>query len=403
MTSDPAPLSPARLARLHDVLTGHVDRGAVSGLVALVERRGQTHLETLGHRALVGAQPMRPDSLFRIASVTKPITAVAGLMLVEDCVVGLDDPVDELLPELADRRVLRFLDGSLDDTVPAERPITVRDLFTFQLGYGVVLAAPDSLPIQRAWSQRRLGGTGPPRPARFPPADEWLRRLGELPLMHQPGERWMYDTGADVLGVLIARATGEPLEAVLRRRIFEPLGMVDTGFSVAPDQLSRLTTSYDTDPDSGAPTIFDGVSDSEWLAPTFASGAGGLVSTAADLAAFGRMLLHEGRYPGGRLLSRPTVRAMLVDQLSPAQKAVSSPEVWGFGHSGWGLGLSVVNQWEPGRPGGFGWDGGLGTSWYFDPAQDLVGVLLTQSTFTSPSGPKILRDFWTCVYAAIDD
>jgi CubicO group peptidase (beta-lactamase class C family) len=403
-TARPAALSPARLAHLHRVMAGHVEREAVSGVVYYLERRGQTHLESVGHTALDRADPMRADTIFRIASVTKPITAVAAMTLVEDCVLGLDDPVDELLPELADRQVLRRIDGPLDDTVPANRPITVRDLLTFQLGFGVVLAAPDSLPIQRAWSERQLGGTAPPTPAEGPETDEWLRRLGELPLMHQPGERWMYNTGADVLGILLARAAGQPLPDLLRQRIFEPLGMVDTGFSVPPGKLSRLATSYDTDPETGKLRLLDGAADSQWRQqPPFASGAGGLVSTAADLAAFGRMMLADGGYPGGRLLSRPTVRAMLVDQLSTEQKAASTPEVWGFDHCGWGLGLSVINQWRPGEPGGFGWDGGVGTSWYCDPDEGLIGVLLTQSTFTSPAGPAIRRDFWTCAYAAIAD
>jgi CubicO group peptidase (beta-lactamase class C family) len=325
-TARPAALSPARLARLHQVMAGHVERGAVSGVVCHLERRGQTHLDTVGHTALDGADPMRADTIFRIASVTKPITAVAAMTLVEDCVIGLDDPVDELLPELADRQVLRRLDGPLDDTVPANRPITVRDLLTFQLGFGVVLAAPDSLPIQRAWSQRRLGGDAPPSPAETPGTDEWLRRLAELPLMHQPGERWMYNTGADVLGILLARAAGRPLPDLLRERIFEPLGMVDTGFSVPARKLSRLATSYAADPETGKLTLLDGVADSQWRRPpAFASGAGGLVSTAADLAAFGRMMLADGGYPGGRLLSRPTVRAMLVDQLSAEQRRRPPP------------------------------------------------------------------------------
>src|SRR5947208_2896116 len=228
-----AGLSKARLGRMHDIMVGYVERGEVPGLVTLISRRGEVHVDVIRTQAFADPAPMRRDTIFRISSMTKPITAAATMILVEECKVRLDEPVDRLLPELANRTVLKRLDGPLDDTVPANRPITVRDLLTFRMGFGQMMAPPDAYPILQAASALQIG-MGPPNPATMPAPDEWLRRLGTLPLMHQPGERWMYNTGSDVLGVLIARAAGQSLEAFLRERIFEPLGMIDTSFSVPP-------------------------------------------------------------------------------------------------------------------------------------------------------------------------
>ena len=300
--------SKSRLARLHEVLAGYVERGAVPGVVALLARHGETHVETIGGKTLGGGDPIRRDTIFRIASMTKPITAAAAMILVEECRLRLDEPVDRLLPELAGRRVLKRLDGPLDDTVPAKRPITVRDLLTFRLGFGIVMAPPGTYPIQRAASELDLG-QGPPQPQTPPAPDEWIRRFGTLPLMHQPGERWMYNTGSDVLGVLIARASGQPFETFLRERIFEPLGMNDTGFSVPAAKLDRLATSYWTNSETGALEVYDKAEGGQWSRPpAFPSGGGGLVSTVDDYLAFARMLLNNGKHDGERILSRAVGR-----------------------------------------------------------------------------------------------
>jgi len=209
-----AGLSKTRLGRLRDVMAGFVERGEVPGLVALISRRGETHVEALGMKTLGGSGPIQRDTIFRIASMTKPITAAATMILVEECKLRLDDPVDRLLPELADRRVLKRLDGPLDETESAKRPITLRDLLTFRMGFGIVMAPPGTYPIQTAVTELQLG-QGPPQPSLPPAPGEWVRRFGALPLMHQPGEKWMYHTGSDVLGVLIARASGRPLETFL--------------------------------------------------------------------------------------------------------------------------------------------------------------------------------------------
>jgi len=201
-----------RLARLHHVLAAHVTAGDMPGIVALVSRRDETRVEAVGTQSF-GGVPMRRDTIFRIASMTKPVIAAATLLLVEECRLRLDDPVDAFLPELAGRQVLKSLESAVDDTVPAKRPITTRDLLTFTFGMGAVMVWPARHPIQKAAADSGLA------PGPFQPdltADEFMKRLGILPLVYQPGERWLYHTGSDVLGVLIARASGQSLESFLQ-------------------------------------------------------------------------------------------------------------------------------------------------------------------------------------------
>ena len=397
-------LSKARLDRMHEVMEAHVDRGELPGLVTVVSRRGAVHVDTIGTTAIGGRDPMRRDTIFRITSMTKPIAAAAAMILVEECALRLDDPVDRLLPELADRRVLRRLDGPLDDTVPANRPIVVRDLLTFRMGLGVMLGPGDAYPIQRAIRELGIVGFGPPDPSTPHEPDEWMRRLGTLPLMHQPGEQWRYNTGSYVLGVLIARASGQPLETFLRERIFEPLGMRDTGFSVPAAKLDRLASCYRADPQAGALVLHDGVADSRWSRPpAFPDAGAGLVSTIDDYRAFGQMMLDGGSWRGERILSRLAVEAMTADQITPQQKAVSEffPGFWDS--HGWGFGVSVVTRRDDvsAVPGRYGWDGGYGTSWSSDPAEGMVAILMTQ--VGPPGAASVHSDFWTAAYAAIDD
>jgi CubicO group peptidase (beta-lactamase class C family) len=397
-------LSAARLGRMRDIMASYVERGEVPGLVTLVSRRGETHVEVIGKLAAGGSALMQRDTIFRISSMTKPIIAAATMILVEECTLRLDEPVDRLLPELADRRVLKRLDGPLDDTVPAERPITVRDLLTFRMGFGQLMAPPDAYPILQAANELQIG-MGPPNPSAMPAPDEWIRRLGMLPLMHQPGAQWMYNTGSDVLGVLIARAAGQPLEAFLRERLFEPLGMKGTGFSVPPENLGRLATSYMANAETRALDLFDVAAGGQWSRPpAFPSGAGGLVSTIDDCAAFGQMMLSQGKHGDERILSRPSVETMTTDQLTPEQKAASGFFPGYFDTRSWGFGVSVVTRRDDlaATPGRFGWDGGLGTSWYSDPAEVLVAILMTQRA-VFPLFSNVYLDFWTSVYQAIDD
>jgi CubicO group peptidase (beta-lactamase class C family) len=394
-----SPVSDRLPGRLREVLEGHVRSRQVPGIVAAVERDGRLYVEAFGVRTIGASQPMRWNDVFRIASMTKPITAAAAMILVEDKQLRMDEPVDRLLPELAGRRVLRRVEASLGDTVPATRPITVRDLLTFRMGLGLLLTPPGTLPIQRAMEDLQLG-LGPPAPDVLPPPDEWMRRLGTLPLIHQAGEGWMYNTGADVLGVLIARAARKPFETFLEERIFGPLGMDDTRFSVPPAQLNRLPDSYLVNPQSGALELYDAARSGRWSRPpAFPSGAGGLVSTVDDMIVFGRMMRGGGMYDGTRILSAESVAAMTTDHLSPANKAAAHWVPNYFDRHGWGFCMAVVTKTDDlGRsPGAFGWDGGLGTSWYCDPARQLIGVLLTQRAWTSPNPPDVCRDFWRTV------
>lgn len=400
----PGRLSLARLARLNDTLRRHVDSGQLPGLVAAISRRGAEHVVAIGTLGFDRTAPMRRDTLFRMASVTKVITAVAAMILVEECRLRLDDPVDDFLPELANRKVLRTIDSALDETVPARRPITVRDLLTYRSGYGEVLFLSPTCPLQAAMAEARL----PLSTFYFPgTSDEFMRRLGALPLASQPGERWLYHMSAEILGVLIARASGMPLSAFLRERIFGPLGMEDTGFTVPPAQLERVATCYQKDFVTGAITPLEEARSELLVQPcTFESGAGDqLVSTLDDMLAFGRMMLNGGAHGSERILSRLSVEAMTTDQLTAGQKA-ASPFFEDFWDSrGWGLGVSVVTRRDDvaGVPGRYGWDGVFSTSLYMDPHEDMVGVLMAQCRPGAFRMPPVVRDFWTSAYQAIDD
>ena len=381
------------------LLDDHVRDGTVPGAVAAVGGDGELAVEVAGNLALeADAPPVQRDSIFRISSMTKPVTAAATLTLVDDGTITLDQPVDDVLPELARRRVLRAIDGPLDDTVPAARAITVRDVLSFTFGMGLVMTA-EPLPIVEALASRELG-QGPPAPQLPPAPDEFMRRLGELPLLTQPGTQWHYNTGSDVLGVLVARAAGKPFDHVLRERIFEPLGMRDTAFAVPAAQRHRFATAYAWSPVDGALRVTD-TPDGDWSTrPAFPGGGAGLVSTVDDYVAFARMLLGRGALDGERILSPESVAAMTSDQLSPETRAASSfPGM--FDAQSWGFGVAVVTrQTAPHeRVGSYGWDGGLGSVWRNDPSRQRVVVLLTQAAFTSPSLPTICREVLTAALA----
>jgi CubicO group peptidase (beta-lactamase class C family) len=389
-----------RIARMHATLLRHLENGRVPGLVALVYHRGREHAETIGTLGFGSTMPMRRDTIFRLASTTKPITAVGAMILVEECRIRLDDPVEEWLPELKDRQVLRSVESPLDDTVPVKRPVTLRDLLTFRSGYGEVGFLSPACAFQQALSAAGLSL------AEWPFAgtpDQFMRRLGGLPLVHQPGERWLYHTSGEILGVLVARVSGQSLGAFLRERIFEPLGMADTGFHVPEAKLDRLPACYGADPVTGELVVLQEARGGYAARPpAFESGAGGLVSTADDLLAFGQMMLGNGLH---RILSRPSIELMTTDQLTPEQKA-ASPFFEHFWESrGWGLGLGVITARKDVAevPGRFGWDGAFGTSWYVDPREELVGVLMVQRRPDRLALAPFVLDFWTSVYQLIDE
>jgi CubicO group peptidase (beta-lactamase class C family) len=381
-------LSAEGLARFAGVSASHVSDSAIPGLVALVARGDQVHVETLGTLS-VGGAPVRRDSLFRISSTTKPITGALTMALVDDGLLTLDDAVDKWLPELANRRVLRRMDGPVDDTVPAHRPITTRDLLTFTFGFGMVMdmfSADPPWPIVTAENALHLATLGPPQPDEQPDPDSWMAGLGTLPLIAQPGERWLYSTGASALGVLLARVVGQPVADVYRTRLFEPLGMPDTGFFAA--DTSRLATAYASG-DQGL-RVWD-PPDGQWShPPALGDGAAGLVSTVDDLLAMARALLRGG----SPVLSADSVRQMTTNQLTPAQQANAGSLLDG---QGWGLCQSVITEGE--RTGAYGWDGGLGTSWLVDPIRDLVVIVLTQRLRDGPS--TVHTDLQAAAYAAL--
>jgi CubicO group peptidase (beta-lactamase class C family) len=387
--------------RLRSTMAAHAASGTTPGLSWGIARHGEVRTGAAGVRALGGPAAEVGDR-YRIASMTKPIVAVLAMVLLEECRLRLDDPVDDLLPELAGRRVLARPDGPLDDTVPAARPITVRDVLTFRLGWGMDFTAfgVRAQPVLDAMDALGLGA-GAPAPSGPPAPDEWLRRLGTLPLSHQPGERWLYNTGADVLGALVGRATGTTLDRALAERLLDPLGLRDTSFWVAPQDRARFGPCYRGGIVPGSErTVYDDA-DGQWAAPpAFPSGAAGLVSTVDDVLVLGRLLAAQGTFDGMRLLSRPTVGLMATDALTEAQRTTSGPDP--SGAVGWGLGVAVqVRRTGLRTAGSFGWDGGLGSSWWIDPAEDLVGVLLTNQSWDSPSPPAVVRDFWTSAYAAL--
>lgn len=376
--------------RLRQVAAEHVREDRVPGLVALVATGDEVWAEALG-TLTIGGPPVRRDSIFRIASTTKPVTAAATMALADEGLLDIEAPVDDLLPELADRRVLARMDGPLADTVPADRPITPRDLLTFTFGFGMfadMFTPAEPWPVVAAADELGLGTFGPPDPAGRPDADTWIAGLGSLPLIAQPGERWMYNTGASVLGVLLARAAGMPFADVLRTRLFEPLSMTDTGFWTP--QPDRLATAYQPGPDGLV--VYDRPDGAWSTPPAFADGAAGLVSTVDDLLALARMLLRGG----AGVLSAGAVRAMTSDQLTPAQKAGGGLAPDMFATMSWGYGQAV-------HPGGaFGWDGGLGTSWLVDPDRDLVVIVLTQRMWENPELPPVHKDIQAAAYAALD-
>jgi CubicO group peptidase (beta-lactamase class C family) len=383
---------------LDKTMARYVDWGDLPGLVALIARGDDVHVAAIGHKAFGDTEPIGRDAIFRIASVSKPIAGVAAMVLIQDGAMALDDPVRRWLPELAEPRVLRSLESALDDTVPAGRPITVEDVLSFHLGFGSIMA-PGPYPIQRAEQELGLKTLGPP----WPPPDltpgQWIAALASLPLLDQPGTRWRYNTSATVAGVLIERVAGAPLAEVLLERVFEPLGMADTGFWVPPAKRDRFTTFYA--PGENGLRVVDRP-DGWWAAPPkLPDASGALVSTADDLWAFASMLASGG----GGLLSAASVRLMMRDRMTAAERAEN--RIFVGDRSGWGLMMLVPanKDSEAGQhaiPGGFGWDGGSGTSWRTDTGSGLTGILLTQRMMTSPEPTELARVFWAAAYAAID-
>ncbi|MEU6762758.1 serine hydrolase domain-containing protein [Streptomyces sp. NPDC046853] len=390
------------MADLRKTLETHVSNSSVAGAVGLVARGDRSEeVAAVGSVDVEGTAPMARDSIFRIASLTKPIVASGVMMLVDEGRIALDDPVGRWLPELASPNVVRTPSSPVDDVVPALRPITVSHLLTSRTGYG--FPSDFSLPaLAPLFSELKQG---PPQPQAVPDPDVWMAALSRIPLLHQPGDGWLYNLSSDLQGVLIARVTGVPLPQFLAERIFEPLGMTDTAFSVPPGKLDRFTSYYaagaeagpERDPRSGLELLDP--ADGQWsTAPAFPSGAGGLVSTLDDWLAFGRMLLAAGTAADGRRLLTPeSVRQMTTNHLTTPERESAGLFLegmgWGFGGS---VDVEVVEPWNV--PGRYGWVGGTGTTAHIIPSTGTVTLMFSQLQMGGPSFPELMRDFWR--YAA---
>jgi len=382
------------MTELDDLTRAYVDNGTVAGVVTLVARGDRVEVSPVGSQDVEGRTPMARDSIFRIASITKPIAAAAVLLLVDDGRLALDDPIANWLPELAAPNVVRTPTSPIDDVVPAARPITVFDVLTSRAGWGFPADDMTQPAVQALFedAQQKYG-----RDPRFvSPPDEWVKALAGVPMLHQPGEAYLYNACSNIQGVLVSRVSGQSLPEFMAERLFEPLGMVDTGFEVPAAKLDRFTSYYQAGP--GGLELVD-APDGQWSTlPAFPSGAGGLVATADDWLAFARMLLAGGSGVGGRrVVSAESVRLMTTDHLTQEQRDASLLFLEG---QGWGFGGSVdVARIEPWNvPGRYGWVGGTGTAAHLTPSTGAVTILLSQLAATTPAQPPLINDFWT--YAA---
>ncbi len=385
VVTNPKGFSAEGLAQVTPTLQPIVDAGDLSGFVTLTFRHGEiAQLLALGHRDIEKKLPMERDTLFRIASMTKPVTSLAALMLMEEGKFKLDDPITKWAPELKNRRVLKDAQGPLADTVPAARDITFDDLFTHRSGlaYGFSSLGPIAHEYQRMLGDVLNSVTAP---------DEWMQALGTLPLLYQPGERFHYSHSTDVLGFLVGRIAGMPFRDFLMQRIFAPLGMADTDFYVPPQKRDRAAVVYRMDNEKNhlEPLPFKRYDS----APDFCSGGGALISTADDYLKFARMMLNKGELDGTRLVSPATVELMCTNRLTPAQRAIpflGMIPMWEG--MGFGLGVSVIDAPEKlgflgmGGIGSFGWPGAFGTWWQADPANDLIMIYLIQNSMPLEPG-----------------
>jgi CubicO group peptidase (beta-lactamase class C family) len=350
-----------------------VDDGLLAGAVTLVWQRGNVlQVNEIGYRDVEATLPMQRDTIFRVASMTKPVTVAAAMALIDEGGLALSDPVTRWLPELADMQVLADPTGPLDRTVPARRPITIDDLMTHRSGLAYVFSVPG--PIGRAYGRVSLRQD----------QDHWLAEIAQLPLVHQPGERLTYSQATDVLGIALSRIEGKPLHTVLAERVFEPLGMADTGFFISPDKRARAATMYRLDPDSGLQ--HDAMGPVPVTAPRFCQGGAGLVSTIDDYLRFARMLLGGGEVDGVRVLSEQSVRLMRTNRLTDEQKEYPFLGLPFWMGRGFGLNLSVITDpaksnrlYGPGGLGTFSWPGAYGTWWQADPANELILIYLIQN------------------------
>jgi CubicO group peptidase (beta-lactamase class C family) len=397
--SAPGGFSAERLAKITPLVQSYLDKGPLAGIVDIVCRHGEiAHVDALGWQDVENKVAMKRDSIFRIASMTKPTVGAATLILMDEGKLSLTDPVEKFLPELANRKVLRDLAGPLDNSYDSPRSITIEDLMTHRSG----IITPDNGkgPLVDAIVAADTKG-------RAEGPDAWIKAVGELPLAYKPGTEFRYGNSIDVLGVLVARAAGIKLGEFLQSRIFGPLGMVDTGFWVPEKKQSRLCVPYTME--ASGQRVKSTAARPLDKPPAFESGAGGLVSTADDYLKFARMLLGKGKLGNTRILSHNAVGLMTVDHLTPDQRRMPFQGIRDY-WSGQGFGLTVavidnVARWSPSNgyssAGSFYWPGATACQWQADPKEDMITIHMVQLTngFAATPFNKIRE----AAYEAIED
>lgn len=371
-----------------------VAAGEIAGAAAAVITPRTVRMECFGFRNQADRTPVEIHTIFRLGSTAKAIFTAAALAILEDRGIALDRNILDWLPELADRRVLRSPTTEIDDTVPARRQITVRDVLTFQLGIGMYLQQSDT-PIFRAMI---AAGVAPsPIPVPFG-AEEFIARLAALPLAHQPGETFMYHLGDDVLRVLMTRITGQPLQEILHERLFEPLAMFDTGISVPSSKLHRFSTCYLPQTAPGAPLEVSDEADGHYSKdPIFPNH---LMSTIEDYGKFARMLLADGAHGGRQLLKPESVAAMMTDHLTEAQKRLSPAPEGFWQERGWGMGATVYARSVAQGPnaGSYSWFGGDGPHFLIDRKRGSAIILMIPRAVRSQSGTQLGYEFELATY-----
>ncbi|HET9192689.1 MAG TPA: serine hydrolase domain-containing protein [Vicinamibacterales bacterium] len=398
-----------KLESIPAMLQAAVDAGELPGVVTLVWRNGRVaQLNAVGRRDIERGLPMTPDTIFRIASMSKPVTSAAALMLVDEGRLRLDDPITKWMPEFARMQVLRRPDGPLDDAFASPRVITIEDLLTHRSGlsYPFTAAGPLAAALEKAIGSEISSRLGP---------DEWLKALAALPLAYAPGERFHYGVSTDVLGFVVARASGMSLRDFLMSRVFTPLRMVDTDFWVPPWKRERLAPIYARDGQRGFRRTDESTGFAGYVGsgpPAFTSGGGGLVTTARDYLTFARMLLNGGEADGVRLLKPATVKLMVTNRLTPQQREIPLFGLPIWRSLGYGLGVSTIMNAEAyrtagvgdGAEGAFGWPGSFGVWWQADPAADMVLLFLPQlsaSLAEIQPAASTMRAFQRTAYAAL--
>jgi len=375
-------LNTQRTQQVVNVLQGSVDRQHIPGAVMLIARQGRIGLfEAIGQQDPAAGSPMRTDSIFRIYSMTKPLVSVAVMMLVERGRLLISDPASKWLPEYAQQAVL-----GASGLIPAWQPATVQDLLRHTAGLTYEFLGES--PVQREYDKLQLA-------SRKRSNDDFSRTLAGIPLQFQPRSCWAYSRATDVLGRLVEVVSGQTLGTFLQREIFEPLGMVDTGFAVPPAQQHRIAEAFAHDPDGGVPMKLINPREE----PALESGGGGLMSTAMDYARFLQCLRNGGELDGHRLLGRHTLAFMTADHLGDIPiDGTLLPPGHGFG-LGFAVRLATGQSPVPGSVGTYHWSGIGGTSFFVDPAQDLYALLLTQAPNQRDHYRQLFRNL---VYAALD-